>query len=121
MTGSSDSGAEADVGFWLEGDERVVARLAGLGASLLVTTHRLVIVRDGAGFRPRSGIRSWPHESIHGVFLSPPKRGQARITVRAGPKPENAVSMFFAAEFWPNAEHAVGEIRRALRLGGERR
>jgi hypothetical protein len=29
--------------------------------------------------------------------------------------------MFFAAEFWPNAEHAVGEIRRVLRLGGEHR
>lgn len=121
MTGSSDAGAEADVRLWLEGDERVVARLEGLGASLFMTTHRLVIVRDGARFRQRSGIRSWPHDSIHRVFFSPPKRGQALIAVRAGPRPEDAVSMFFAAEFWPNAEHAVGEIRRVLNLGGEHR
>jgi hypothetical protein len=103
VTRSSDSGAEADVRLWLEGHELVVARLAGLGASLFVTTYRLVIVRDGARRRPRSGIQSWPHDSIHRV--SPPKRGQARIAVRAGPRPEGAVSMFFAAEFWPNAEH----------------
>jgi hypothetical protein len=82
-----------------------------------VTNHRLVIVRDGAAIRPRSGVRSWPHHELHGVWLSPPKRGQARIVVRAGSSPEGEVSMFFAAEAWPEAERMVGEIRRIWRLG----
>jgi hypothetical protein len=49
------------------------------GASIVTTMHRLVVVRDRAGFRPRSGVRSWRHEVIHGISLSPPMRGQARI------------------------------------------
>lgn len=115
VTGSSDSSAEVDVGLWLDGDEGVIGQLRGLGASLFVTTDRIVIVRDGAEFRPRSGIRSWPLHLIHEVSLSPPKRGQARIVVRAGPRPEDEVSMFFAAELWPDAAHTIGQIRRFLR------
>jgi hypothetical protein len=116
MTASSDSGADADTGPSLEADELVVARLTGLGANLFVTARRLVIVRDGAATRPRSGIRSWPHHAIDRVWLSPPKRGQARIVVRAGPPPEAEVSMFFAAEAWPEAERTITEIRRFWRL-----
>ena len=117
MTGSFSPGTGDDSRLWLEGDESVVTRLTGLGASLFVTTHRLVIVRDGAEIRPRSGVRSWPHHELHGVWLSPPKRGQARIVVRAGSSAEGEVSMFFAAEVWYEAERTVSEIRRIWRLG----
>jgi hypothetical protein len=116
VTRSSDSGAEADEGLALEAEEGVVARLTGLGASLFVTTNRLVIVRDGAEFRPRSGIRSWPHDSITAVSLAPPKHGQGRIVVRAGPRPDDEVSMFFVVERWPDAANALAQIRRLSRL-----
>jgi hypothetical protein len=118
VTGSSDT-PDADTGLWLQADELVVAQLAGLGASLFVTTHRLVIVRDGAGYRPRSGVRSWPHHSIHDVSLSPPKHGQGRIVVRAGPRSEDEISMFFAAQLWPDAARTIGQIRKRLELDGD--
>jgi hypothetical protein len=45
-------------------------------------------------------------------------RGQARIVVRAGSGPDGEVSMFFAAEHWPEAARVVGEVRRLAGIEG---
>jgi hypothetical protein len=98
----------------LEPGEELVGRLDGRGATLLLTQRRVVIVREGSGFRPRSGIRSWPYSSITGVTLSPPKRGQAQVVIRTGRAAWQAVSMFFAAELMTDAEDLIQEIRRQI-------
>ena len=98
----------------LEPGEELVGRLDGRGATLLLTQRRVVIVREGSGFRPRSGIRSWPYDSITGVTLSPPKRGQAQVVIRTGSAAWQAVSMFFAAEQLSDAEDLIQEIRRQI-------
>jgi hypothetical protein len=119
VTGSSEPDAEADVGLVLGAEETVVARLTGLGATVFATTQRLVVVRDGAGFRPRSGVRSWPHDAKLQVSLAPPRQGQARIVVRGGGGTDSEVSMFFTAERWPEAQRLVSEVKRLARLHGE--
>jgi hypothetical protein len=48
------------------------------------------------------------------VSLSPPKRGQALILVRAGRLPWQAVSMFFDSGYWSDAQRVVDEIRNHL-------
>jgi hypothetical protein len=116
VTDSSEADGEAALGLVLEMGESVVARLTGRGASLVVTTRRLAVVREGAGFRPRSGVRSWRHDAIQGVSLWPPKRGQGRMVVRVGSGPDNEVSMFFGADRWPEAARIAGEVRRLSRL-----
>ena len=122
MTGSiGDEGSAAQRGDWLEADEEPVARLTGVGASLIVTDRRVVIVRDGSGFRPRSGTRSWPYESVLRVSISEPMRGQARIVIRTGPRPWQAVSMFVKLAELRDAERVASEIRRRLRPERERR
>jgi hypothetical protein len=117
----SERDGGVDVEHWLEADEGVVARLSGLGASLFLTTQRLVLVREGAEFRPRTGVRSWPRDSLRRVSLSPTKSGQARIVVRAGPRAEDEVSVFFAAEEGADAALLIREIRTVLRLGTDQR
>lgn len=112
MTDEFDSLANPDAELALDRGERIVARLPGFGASLFVTTQRLIIVRDRAGFRPRSGVRSWPLQEIVGATLLRPSRGQARIVVRAGPRPDDEVSMFFEAEHWPDAARTASAIRK---------
>jgi hypothetical protein len=119
VTGSSEPDAKADLGLVLEAEETIVARLTGLGAMVIATTQRLVVVRDGAGFRPRSGVRSWPHDAKVKVSLAAPRQGQARIVVRGGGGADNEVSMFFTAERWPEAERLVSEVKRLTRLHGE--
>jgi hypothetical protein len=119
--GMSDRDPGVDAEPWLDADEGLVARLSGLGASLFLTTQRLVLVREGAEFRPRTGVRSWPHDSLRRVSLSPTKSGQARIVVRAGPRAEDEVSVFFAAEEGADAALLIREIRSVLRLGTDQR
>jgi hypothetical protein len=122
MTGSIDGDiSAAQLDDWLEADEEPVAQLAGVGAILFVTERRVVIVRDGSGFRPRSGTRWWPHESVLRVSLSEPRRGQARIVVRTGPRPWQAVSMFFQLDRLRDAERVASEIRKRLRPHRDRR
>jgi hypothetical protein len=102
---------------WLEPDEEVVAVLVGDGATLTATQRRVVIVRDGSEYRPRSGVRSWPYEQVVQVQLSRPQRGQARFVVRTGRYPWQAVSVFFNVRQWPDAERVVREVTRRVRTG----
>ena len=99
---------------WLEEGEEVLIELVGDGARLLATSWRVVIVRDGSGFRPRSGVRSWPFDQIDRVSLVPPKRNQARIVIRTSDPMSETVSMFFEARHWTDAERMATEIRRRL-------
>jgi predicted deacetylase len=89
----------------------VLAVLPGNGASVLATPHQVVILRDGSTFRPRTGVRSWSYDQILDVSLSDPHRGQARIVLRIGRFPWEAVSVFFNARHLPEAERVIAEIR----------
>jgi hypothetical protein len=106
---------------WLEPDEEVVALLAGDGATLSATQHRVVIVRDGSEYRPKSGVRSWPYEQVTSVQLSRPQRGQARFVIRTGRYPWQAVSVFFNVSQLPDAERMVREVSRRVRMRSDRR
>lgn len=106
--GLSDVEAPRD---WLAAEEAVLASLIGAGASMFATDRRLVIVRSGAGFRPRTGIRSWPYDRIVEVSLSGSTRGQALILVRTGRLPWQAVSMFLDSRQRPDAQRLIDQIR----------
>lgn len=111
---TSSDASEIDALDWLEANEVVVAVLSGAGASLVATDRRVVIVREGAEFRPRNGVRSWTYDRIVDVSLSPPMRGQAVIVIRTGRYPWQAVTMFFDSRLRPDAERVIGEIRKRL-------
>lgn len=114
MTGSPDNEPPAaHVQGAVPGD--VVAVLAGDGASLLATRDQVVILRDGTAFRPRTGVRSWSYDRILDVSLSQARHGQARIVIRTGRFPWEAVSMFFSSRNLPDAERMIREIRKRLR------
>jgi hypothetical protein len=95
---------------WLDGDEHVIATLAGDGASLLATPRRVVLVREGSEYRPRNGVRSWPYDRIVHVSLVRPKHGQARFLVVTD-HPRQLVSVFFDFRRWQDAERLAAEIR----------
>jgi hypothetical protein len=91
--------------------EEVVDEVAGLGATLALTDTRVIVVRQGAHFRPINGIRAWPYRAIRAVHLSPPMHHSGRIVLRVGLYPWQALSVFVDAEQWPAAERVVGQIR----------
>ena len=91
--------------------ESVLDHVVGLGATLIVTPTQLILVRQGAHFRPRTGVRAWPFDGIHDLRLFPPRNGNGRIVVLTGAYPWQAVSLFVGTEQWPVAERVVIEIR----------
>lgn len=99
--------------------EPVVDHVDGLGATLVVTATRAIVVRQGAHFRPRNGVRDWTLSSLRDVRLAPPRNGNGRLVLRTGPYPWQAVSLFVSVEEWPAAERVVGQIR--VRLAKARR
>jgi hypothetical protein len=96
------------------GDEAVVDHVEGLGATLVLTATRAIVVRQGAHFRPRTGVRAWPLGSLRDVQLTPPRNGNGRLVLRTGPYPWQSVNLFVSAQEWPAAERVVGEIRVSL-------
>ena len=91
--------------------EDVVDQVPGLGATLIITPTRAVLVRHGAQHRPRSGVRSWPYSTLRDVQVVPPRHGNGRVVLRLGPYPWQAVSLFVDAAEWTAAERVVGKIR----------
>jgi len=115
MKGSPDmEPGGKDLRRWLDADESVIVALTGDGASLLATPTRLVLVREGSEFRPRTGLRSWPYDRLVRVSLVQPRHGQARIVVVTADSPRQPVSMFFELRRWGDAERLAGEIRSRL-------
>jgi hypothetical protein len=91
--------------------ETVLEQVEGLGATLVVTATRVIVVRQGAHFRPRTGVREWPLAGLRAVQLAAPRNGNGRVVLRTGPYPWQAVSLFIPAPQWRAAERAVGQIR----------
>ncbi len=65
--------AFAALGQILDPDERIDLVVPAVGCTLVLTSRRLAVVREGAESRPRSGIASYPIDASLTVRL-----GQAR-------------------------------------------
>jgi hypothetical protein len=110
------TGTESDYDFLAASasGEPVLDHVEGLGATLVLTATRAIVVRQGAHFRPRNGVRAWPLSDLREVHLAPPRNGNGRVVLRTGIYPWQAVSMFVAAQQWPAAERVVAKIRGSL-------
>ena len=98
--------------------EPLLDHVAGVGATLILTETRVIVVRQGAHFRPRSGVRAWPLRSIRDIRLVASRRGSGSIVIRTGPYPWQAVNVFVGAQDSADAERIVARIRsRADRAG----
>jgi hypothetical protein len=91
--------------------EPVVDEVPGLGATLLLTATRVVVVRQGAHFRPRNGVRAWPFGAFRDIQLESPRHGSGRVILRVGRYSWQAISVFIAAADWAAAERVVLLIR----------
>jgi hypothetical protein len=91
--------------------EPLLDHVAGIGATLILTETRVIVVRQGAHFRPRSGVRAWPLRSISEIRLIASRRGSGSIVIRTGPYPWQAVNVFVGAQDSADAERIVAQIR----------
>jgi hypothetical protein len=95
----------------LEPEERVVRVVDGIGASLVLTDRRLILVREGVAYRPKSGVQTWPLDRTLRVRHTPVRHGTGRLVVD---REARATSVFVAADRWPQAEALIGDVNRAI-------
>ena len=100
--------------------DAVLAVLGGVGASLLLTSERLILVRDGADRRPMSGVQTLPIDRIGRIAIELGTGRSGRMVVHDGTGRE-AFSVFFDPRSIDRAQALVDLARpmiaRARRRG----
>lgn len=96
----------------LEEDEAVTRVVAAIGCTLALTDRRLLVLRDGASFRPRSGVREWPVGPGLAIKPGVVRQGTGSLVIHWG---RDITSVFVRAERWDEAIELVTEVRRRLR------
>ena len=92
----------------LEPAESVVFVAPAVGSSLVLTQHRLMVVRDGASFRPKTGVRTFELASGVAIRIGP---GRRLVIIESGGK---TINLFVRSEQLARAEAFVAEVRRRI-------
>ncbi len=88
--------------------ESVEFAALAVGSSLVLTQHRLIVVRDGANFRPKSGVRSFELNSGLSIRIGPARR---RVIIKSE---AGTINVFVRSEQLAQAEAFVAEVRRRI-------
>ena len=91
-------------------EETLLVVLRGIGATMFLTTRRVIVARDGMERRPRSGITSYPLETVRHLRLELGSAPSGRIAVWTDASQE-AVSMFFDARSLDRAHELIDTAR----------
>ena len=92
----------------LDPAESVELVAPAVGSSLVLTRRRLMVVRDGASFRPKTGVRTFALGSGIAIRIGP---GRRRVIIESAGK---TINLFVRSEQLAQAEAFVAEVRRRI-------
>jgi hypothetical protein len=92
----------------LEPRERILLVAPAVGSTLVLTHRRLLVVRDGAKFRPKTGVRTFGLAAGLAVRVGPARR---RVIIESDGR---AITVFIRPEHLEQAEALVAELRRRI-------
>ena len=92
----------------LEPAESIELVAPAVGSSLVLTRRRLMVVRDGASFRPKTGVRTFELGSGIAIRIGP---GRRRVIIESAGK---TINLFVRSEQLAQAEAFVAEVRRRI-------
>jgi len=101
----------------IEPGEAITHIVPAIGCTIALTERRLIIVRDGAAFRPKTGVRRWNLDEDLTVRTGFLRHGTGSIAVHWD---RNATSVFVQAEHWDEALKLSAAARHRLRAAAER-
>ena len=87
--------------------ERVDRIVPAVGCALVLTDRRLILVREGAAYRPRTGVREWPLDRALRIRMAPGHRDRLMIE-REG----RAASVFLSRQQVEELIDLVIEVRK---------
>ncbi len=94
--------------------EEVLGSVSSLAGSLVLTDRRVLILREGRGYRPQSGIRSWDIEPGIVFTFGQPRGGLGRLMIGTG---KAATSFFVRTSDWDAALRLVSQAHRLAHQG----
>ena len=97
----------------LDKGEEVTHLVPAIGCVIALTPRRLLIVREGSSFRPRTGVREWELGAGMSVRAGLVRHGSGSLVIKWG---RSATSVFVRADHWDDALALVGTVRARLRL-----
>ena len=113
-------GEEALLALDIAVDERVERVAATVGCTLVLTDRRLALVRDGASFRPKTGVQSWPIDRHLNLHVTRMRRDTGRLLIG---QDDESISVFVTAAQLPEVRAIIADVResglRGARLGLE--
>jgi hypothetical protein len=89
-------------------DERVDMVAPAIGSRLVLTDRRLLVVRDGANFRPTSGVRCFALDRDLRVRIGPQLK---RVIIEPGGE---QINLFILDYQLHAAERLLAEVRRRI-------
>jgi hypothetical protein len=95
----------------LDPDERVDAVAPAVGSALVLTDRRLIVVREGASFRPKTGIRVFALDRDLRVRVGPARK---RVIIESAGA---TINVFVRSEQLGQAERLLAEVRRRVLFG----
>jgi len=82
-----------------------------VGSWLVLTRRRLMVVRDGASFRPKSGVRPFDLGTGLSIRMGPTRR---RVIIESD---TGTITVFVRSEQLAQAEAFLAEVRRRIYMG----
>ncbi len=103
--------ARAAIAPVLDPTERVALVAPAVGCTLVLTDRKLMLVRDGVSYRPRSGMQSWVLDRSLSLHLAPVRRTTGRLVIeRSG----RSASVFLTQAQMPDVDALIAEVRRRI-------
>ena len=95
----------------LDPSELVDRTAAAVGCTLVLTDRRLMLIRDGAKFRPKTGVRSWPLDRGLSLRLAKAGNDRGRLVIQYGGR---SASVFLTAAQLEGAQALLAETRQRI-------
>ena len=95
--------------------EHVALVAPAVGCTLVLTDKRLLLVREGASYRPRSGIRDWVLDRTLNLHPGPVRNTSGQLAIES---PRRTTSIFYRLEHKAAIDQVVAEVRRRIYAPG---
>ena len=89
--------------------ERIERVAVAVGCTLVLTDRRLILVRDGAAFRPKTGVQSWPVDRGLTLQFARGRKDTRRLLIVHD---ERSVSVFLPTTQRASMDAMIAEIRK---------
>jgi hypothetical protein len=101
----------------LDEGEEVTHLVPAIGCVVALTPQRLLVVREGSAFRPKTGVREWALGQDLSIRAGLLRHGTGSLVIKWE---RAATSVFVRAEHWDDAMSLVGAVRARMRIDVDR-